>query len=133
MVAQFGSAPVASLQLKLAQSAVSATPGSTSPAVSLTVASSGGAAVSLSASTLPKGFTASFAPSKIAGSGGSSLQLSIASTVAAGTYTIKAVATNGKLSSAAPLTVTVNQPSFMLCPQSPRSRCCRESAARPWR
>lgn len=114
LVAQYGRASVASLQLKLAQSAVIAAPGGTAAAVRLTVASSGSAPVALSVGSLPKGFTASFAPAKITGSGGSSLQLSIASTVAAGTYAIKAVATNGRLSSSAPLTVTVNPPSFTL-------------------
>jgi len=87
----------------------------------VTAAISGGfnAAISLSASGLPTGVTASFNPTSIAapGSGSSTLTLSAASGAAAGTYTITISGTGGGLTETTSVSLTVtasSSPAFSL-------------------
>jgi hypothetical protein len=87
----------------------------------VTAAISGGfnAAISLSASGLPTGVTASFNPTSIAapGSGSSTLTLSAASGAAAGSYTITISGTGGGLTETTSVSLTVtasSSPAFSL-------------------
>lgn len=87
----------------------------------VTAAISGGfnAAISLSASGLPTGVTASFSPTSIAapGSGSSTLTLSAASGAAAGSYTITISGTGGGLTETTSVSLTVtasSSPAFSL-------------------
>ena len=87
----------------------------------VTAAISGGfnAAISLSASGLPTGVTASFNPTSIAapGSGSSTLTLSAASGAAAGSYTITISGTGGGLTETTSVSLTVtasSNPAFSL-------------------
>jgi hypothetical protein len=87
----------------------------------VTAAISGGfnAAISLSASGLPTGVTASFSPTSIAapGSGSSTLTLSAASGAAAGSYTITISGTGGGLTETTSVSLTVtasSNPAFSL-------------------
>jgi subtilase family serine protease len=69
-------------------------------------------AVSLSASGLPTGVTASFSPSSFAapGSGSSTLTLTVASTAATGTYTITVSGTGGGVTQTTTVSLTVTAP-----------------------
>jgi uncharacterized protein (TIGR03437 family) len=77
--------------------------------VTATAFGSFSSAVALTASGLPAGVTAIFAPSSIAvpGSGTSMLQLSAAASAAAGTYTINVTGTGGGVTDAASLGLTI--------------------------
>ncbi len=78
------------------------------------VAVSGGFnnAVALSATGVPAGVTASFAPATLAapGSGASTLTLSAGAQAVAGNYTIQVAATGGTVTQSASLNVTIAQP-----------------------
>ncbi len=80
----------------------------------LTVAVSGGfnAAIALSATGLPSGFTVSFAPASFAapGSGASTLTISASSAVAPGTYSLALAATSGSQQKTLTVVVTVTPP-----------------------
>lgn len=65
-------------------------------------------AVSLTATGLPTGATASFSPSSVSGSGTSTLTLSTASTTPTGTYTITITGTSGSLTHSVTTTLVVN-------------------------
>jgi cardiolipin synthase len=76
-------------------------------------------AVSLAASGLPTGVTASFNPSSIAapGSGSSTLTLTVAGSAAAGTYTLTITGSGGGVTSTAGVSLTITSnatPSFSL-------------------
>lgn len=103
-----------------APTSLSVTQGS-SGSTSITTAISGGfnSAVSLSASGLPAGVTASFSPSSIAapGSGSSTLTFTASSTAATGTSNITVTATGGGVTHTATVALTVNaaaSPNFTL-------------------
>ena len=105
--------------LTLTASAASATVqvgGST--AITLKTAAAGGfqSAVALSASGLPKGVTATFAPANMAspGSGTSALTLNVGSTVAGGGYTLTITAAGGGLTRTQPFKLTVTTPTLTL-------------------
>ena len=80
-----------------------------SSTVTTSISGSFNSAISLSASGLPSGATASFSPSSIAapGSGSSTLTISTASTTAAGTYTITITGTGGGITHTTTLSLTV--------------------------
>src|SRR5713226_1539383 len=75
--------------------------------------------VSLSASGLPSGVTASFNPSSTAGT--SSLTLSASSTAALGTYGVTVTGVSGSLSHSTTLSLTVNPPANFAVSASPNS------------
>ena len=96
---------------------ISASPGSVSVAQggngssTITTAVSGGfnSAIALTASGQPTGVTVSFSPTSIAapGSGTSTLSIAVASTTAAGTYTISVTGTGASTTHIATVTLTV--------------------------
>jgi uncharacterized membrane protein len=107
-----------SFRLTAGASSASVTAGSKST-VSLTTAGLNGfnAAVALSASGLPSGVTASFAPASLAapGSGSSTLTLTAASTITtSGTSTVTVTAKSGSITKTQTLSLTVIVPSFTL-------------------
>ena len=69
--------------------------------------------VTLSASGLPGGVTASFSPNPIS-SGSSTLTLTASGTATPGTVTVTITGTSGSLTATTPLVLTVNAPSFSL-------------------
>jgi uncharacterized membrane protein len=87
-----------------------------STAITLTTAAQYGfkSAVALSISGLPKGVTASFAPTSIAwpGNGSSKLTLAAASGTAAGTYSLTITAKGGGVTQTRPFSLTVVVPTF---------------------
>lgn len=95
---------------------VSASPGSQSVTpggkasytVSLGALNGFSGTVSLAASGLPSGATASFSPPSISGSGSSTLNISTSSSTAAGSFTITLAGTSGSLSHTASVSLTVN-------------------------
>ena len=68
-------------------------------AVATAVTSGSAQTVSLSASRLPAGATATFAPSTVTAGAGSTLTVSVGGTTAAGTYPISIVGTGTKMMS----------------------------------
>jgi hypothetical protein len=69
--------------------------------------------VTLAASGLPAGITATFAPNPIS-SGSSVLTLAASSTATPGTATVTITGTSGNLTASTPLTLTINTPAFTL-------------------
>jgi len=117
-----GSSPTPSLQLSGSTAALSITQGKQATS-SWTVAVSGGfkSAVTLSAGTLSKGLTATFAPASLAspGSGSSTLTLAAATTLGVGVYNLTITASGGGISKTAPLAVTIaSNCSYSLNPTS---------------
>ena len=108
-----GSSPA--IQLTLSSNSVSVAAPASVP-ITVKVAGSGGlnAAVTLTASGLPKGISAAFSPASIAapGSGKSTMQVTVASTVAAGSYSFSVAASSGSHSSTAAVTVSVAAPAL---------------------
>jgi len=94
---------------------LSASPASVSVAQGATVSStitstvSGGfdSAVTLTASGLPSGITASFSPSSITGAGSSTLTFTVGSTATAGTYSITVTGTSGSTVETTTVSLTV--------------------------
>jgi uncharacterized membrane protein len=88
------------------------TSGSTT--ISTTVSGGFNSAVSLSASGLPAGVTASFNPTSIAapGSGSSTLTLTASSTATAGSATVTVTATGGGVTHTVTIALTVTHPDF---------------------
>jgi hypothetical protein len=80
-----------------------------SSTVTTSISGSFNSAISLSASGLPSGATASFSPASIAapGSGSSTLTISTASTTAAGTYSVTITGTGGGITHTTTLSLTV--------------------------
>jgi uncharacterized membrane protein len=83
---------------------------SASSVISTTVSGGFNAAVSLSASGLPTGVTATFGPASIAapGSGSSTLTLSASSTATTGTVNVTVTASGGSVTHTATIALTVN-------------------------
>src|SRR5207248_5728706 len=73
--------------------------------------------VSLTASGLPSGATASFNPASVSGSGSSTLTVSTSSSTPAGSYTLTVTGTSGTLTHTA--TVTLNVTDFSLSATPP--------------
>ena len=94
-----------------APSALTVTAGSSGAAtITTTISGSFNSAVSLSASGLPAGATASFSPASIAapGSGSSTLTISVGASTAAGTYSVVANASGGGKTHSTTINLTVN-------------------------
>ena len=97
--------------LSTADTSLSITQGSSASTTVSTVGSGGfNSAVSLSASGLPSGVTASFSPASIAapGSGNSSLTFTASSTATAGTSNVTITATGGGVTHTTTVALTVN-------------------------
>jgi uncharacterized membrane protein len=105
--------PPAGFTLSLGTPSVTLAQGGVAMA-SVNVAVSGGfsSAVALSATGLPAGVTASFAPASLAvpGSGASTLTLSASSQAVAGNYTVQVTANGGTVTQNASLSVTIAPP-----------------------
>ncbi|MGC2637195.1 MAG: protease pro-enzyme activation domain-containing protein [Acidobacteriaceae bacterium] len=94
---------------------LSASPGSVSvvagnsgnSTITSTVTGGFDSAVTLSASGQPSGVTVSFSPTSITGSGSSTMAMAVASTVAAGTYTITVKGTSGTTTESTTVALTV--------------------------
>jgi kumamolisin len=84
-----------------------ATGSSGSSTITSTVSNGFDSAVTLSASGMPSGVTVSFSPSSITGTGSSAASFTVASTVAAGTYSITITGTSGSTKSTATVSLTV--------------------------
>jgi pseudomonalisin len=100
--------------------------------VTTTVGGGFAKAVSLSATGLPSGVTASFSPASIAspGAGQSTLTLTTTTAVAAATRTINIVATSGGIAKTVPLTLVVlPAPSFALAVSSTMTMPAGSSAS----
>lgn len=116
----FNPGTTADFSLSAAPTSLSVTQGS-SGSTSITTAVSGGfnSAVSLSASGLPAGVTASFSPASIAapGNGSSTLTFTASSTATTGTSNVTITATGGGVTHTATVALTVNaaaSPNFTL-------------------
>ncbi len=113
LVNNWPSSSTPALQMSLSSTMVSVVQG-TGANVNLTVGISGGfnGTVLLSASGLPAGVTATFAPASLAapGSGVSALNLAVGSQAAAGSYTIELTANGGTVTQNAALNVTITPP-----------------------
>lgn len=101
----------------------SVSPGdSASYTLSLTPSGGFSSSVSLSASGLPTGATASFSPSSLASSGSSTVTISTSSTTPPGTYTITLSGIGGGKTHAATVTLTVSgTPDFTIAASPPSS------------
>jgi hypothetical protein len=104
--------------LSASPTSLSVTQGSSgTTTISTTVSGGFNSAVSLSASGLPAGVTASFSPTSLAapGSGSSTLTLTASSTATSGTATIMVSATGGSVTHTTTVSLTVNAaPDFAL-------------------
>jgi subtilase family serine protease len=105
-------APVAtSPNYSLSATSVSILQGSSgSSTVTSTVVDGFDSAVALSVSGLPTGVTGTFNPTSITGSGTSTLSLTVASTTAAGSYTVTVKGVGGGITQTTTLTLTVTTP-----------------------
>ena len=112
----------ANFSLSASPASMAITAGS-SGATTVTVTATGGFTgnVSLSASGLPAGATASFSPSLIATSGSSTLTLSTSATTPAGSYPITVAGTSGALSNTTTVTLSVTAGSGQAISISPTS------------
>jgi hypothetical protein len=97
-----------SFTVSASPSAVSLSAGSSSSVAISTVISGGfSGTITLAASGVPSGATASFSPSSIAGAGSSTLSLNTTSATPAGSYTITVTGVSGALSSSTSIALTV--------------------------
>jgi hypothetical protein len=103
-----GAIPIADYSLAAAPSALTVTAGNTATYTSTVTPVNGFAgSVTLMASGLPSGATASFNPASINGSGSSTLSLATSLSTPAGTYPIIVTGTSGSLSHSATVDLTV--------------------------
>ncbi|MEO7970125.1 MAG: hypothetical protein ABI698_02415 [bacterium] len=103
--------PTNDFSLTASPSTLNATQGSSaSTTIATSITGSFNSAISLSASGLPAGTTASFSPASIAapGSGSSMLTLSVGSTTPTGTYNVSLAGTGGGKSHSASVSLTVS-------------------------
>jgi uncharacterized membrane protein len=96
--------------------------GSTTYTATLTAVNGFSGTVTLSASGLPTGVTASFNPATVAGSGSSTATITVASSVAAGTYTLTLTGTSGSLTHSANVSLTVTPPPDFTIAASPSTQ-----------
>jgi len=105
------SGPAADFAIASAPLALTVTAGSSGAAtITTTISGSFNSAVSLSASGLPAGATASFSPTSMAapGSGSSTLTISVGASTAAGAYSVVANASGGGKTHSTTINLTVN-------------------------
>ncbi len=116
--------PSGSFTVSASPTSISALPG-TQGTSTITTAVSGGFsnAISLTASGLPAGVTASFNPSSIAapGSGTSTMTLTVGSTTVPGAYPITVTGTGGGIQQSATVTLTVTASANFTLSSSPAS------------
>jgi cellulose 1,4-beta-cellobiosidase len=96
-------------------------PAGTNPTSTITLTFVGGltGSVSLSASGLPAGANANFAPSSLNGSGSSVVNFNSQASTPAGTYNVSITATNGTITHSATIVLTVPGSGFTLAPSAP--------------
>ena len=118
LVQHWNDANSPTLTESLSASSLSVAPGATgTDKITTSVAGGFSSAVTLAATGLPTGLTASFSPSSLPapGSGSSTLTLTAAATVTPATYNVTVTATGGGVTQTAIVAVTVTAPpSFML-------------------
>jgi hypothetical protein len=85
--------------------------------------------VSLAASGLPAGASASFNPDSVTGSGTSSLSVATSASTPAGSYTITITGTSGTLTHATSVTLVVTGPGDFALSASPASRTVRRGSS----
>jgi hypothetical protein len=85
--------------------------------------------VSLSATGLPSGATATFSPASVTGAGSSTLSIATSTTTPASTYTITVQGTSGTLSHAVFVTLVVTGPDFALVASPPSLSVTQGSSA----
>jgi len=101
--------------LSAAPVSVNAAPGgSANSTIAVNALSGFGGAVSLTASGMPAGVTASFSPASVTGSGASNLTLTVSASATAGTYAISVTGASGSLSHTATVSLTITAPDFTL-------------------
>lgn len=87
---------------------------SSSPTITIAAANGFNASVSLSASGLPTGATATFSTNPVSGAGSSSLSIAVGSTTAVGTYQITITGTSGTLTHTVTYTLVVIASDFTI-------------------
>jgi cellulase/cellobiase CelA1 len=97
-------------------------PPGTNPTATITVTFEGGltGSVSLSASGLPSGVNANFAPSSVNAPGGTiTVNFNAQTSTAPGSYSVKMVGTNGTITNSVPLTLVIPGSGYSLSPSAP--------------
>ncbi|MGD0548675.1 MAG: cellulose binding domain-containing protein [Terracidiphilus sp.] len=97
-------------------------PPGTNPTATITVTFEGGltGSVSLSASGLPSGVNANFAPSSVNAPGGSIVvNFNAQTSTVPGSYKVQMVGTNGTVTNSAPLTLVIPGSGYTLAPSAP--------------
>ncbi|MFZ1085596.1 MAG: glycoside hydrolase family 6 protein [Terracidiphilus sp.] len=97
-------------------------PPGTNPTATITVTFEGGltGSVSLSATGLPSGVNANFAPSSVNAPGGSIVvNFNAQTSTVPGSYTVQMVGTNGTITNSAPLTLVIPGSGYSLTPTAP--------------
>jgi uncharacterized membrane protein len=83
----------------------------------------------LSASSLPKGVTASFSPTSISSTASSTVTLPVTTSATAGNYSVTITGTGGGITQATPLALTVAVPTFTLASSAPSASVLMGSPA----
>jgi hypothetical protein len=103
--------------------------GSAAYTVTVTAVNGFAGSVSLSASGLPPGATASFNPASVTGSGTSNLTVTTSASTPAGSYTITITGTSGTLTHSTSVTLVVTGPGDFALSASPASQTVRRGSS----